>query len=94
MSDARENAAELLDAAGLFTTDRPMATTVEIAQALDIPLYAVRGAAIDVGAQRIGHALAMTQERALDCAEELASRGYQIGHESDEQDDEESDTEE
>jgi hypothetical protein len=56
-----------------------MATVQELSQAFELPVYAVRAAAIDVGAQRIGHALALSKDRALDLAEELSSRGYAIG---------------
>jgi hypothetical protein len=84
VSDARETAAQLFEAAGLFAEQRPMATTAELAQALSLPLYAVRECALEVGAQRIGHAIAVAEERALDCAEELARRGYAICNDTEE----------
>jgi hypothetical protein len=84
----RDQAAELLESADLFADeDRPVATVAELADAFDVPRAAVRSAAIDVGAQKVGASLALTESLALDCAEELSSRGFQIGDESDEEDD-------
>jgi len=85
----RDQAAELLESAGLYDDeDRPVATVAELADAFDVPPAAVRSAAIDVGAQKVGASLALTEERALDCAEELASRGFAIGDDDDDETDE------